>query len=78
MSIKDIKMNIKETLLESMVSHAKGEILKAKANVQVYLDNPAGIGEHPDVVAAIQSELDKICANEERIDMINKHFKSDI
>jgi|TARA_B100001057_G_C22701661_1_gene891992 hypothetical protein len=68
-------MAIKETILEGLVQNAKGEILKAKANVEVYLDNPAGIGEHPDVLAAIQTELDKICTNEERIDIINKHFK---
>ena len=66
---------IKETILEGLVQNAKGEILKAKANVEVYLNNPAGIGEHPDVLAAIQTELDKICTNEERIDIINKHFK---
>ena len=71
-------MNIKEKIIEGLVYHAKCEILKAKANVEVYLENPAGIGEHPDVMAAIQSELDKICSNEERIDIINKHFKSDI
>ena len=67
---------IKETILEGLVQNAKGEILKAKANVEVYLSNPAGIGEHPDVLAAIQTELDKICTNEERIDIINKHFKT--
>ena len=69
-------MAIKETILEGLVQNAKGEILKAKANVEVYLNNPAGIGEHPDVLAAIQTELDKICTNEERIDIINKHFKT--
>tara|TARA_B100001113_G_scaffold295420_1_gene252627 strand:+ start:68 stop:277 length:210 start_codon:yes stop_codon:yes gene_type:complete len=68
-------MAIKETILDGLVQNAKGEILKAKANVEVYLNNPAGIGEHPDVLAAIQTELDKICTNEERIDIINKHFK---
>ena len=69
-------MAIKETILDGLVQNAKGEILKAKANVEVYLNNPAGIGEHPDVLAAIQTELDKICTNEERIDIINKHFKT--
>ena len=30
------------------------EIAEAKANVDIYLHNPAGIGEHPDVLDAIQ------------------------
>ena len=54
------------------------KIEKAKANILVYLTNPAGIGEHSDILGAIQTELDKICTNEERIDVINKHFKSSI
>ena len=66
---------MKETILDGLVANARGEIEKAKANILVYLTNPAGIGEHPDVLGAIQTELDKICTNEERIDIINKHFK---
>ena len=69
---------MKETILDGLVANARGEIEKAKANILVYLTNTAGIGEHPDVLGAIQTELDKICTNEERIDIINKHFKSSI
>ncbi len=67
-------MSIREEVLKGLIVNAQGEIAKAKANVEVYLDNPAGIGEHPDVLAAIQTELDKICTNEERLDILNKHF----
>jgi hypothetical protein len=33
-----------------------------------------GIGEHPDVLAAIQDQLDIIAHEEERIEVIQKHF----
>ena len=69
---------MKETILDGLVANARGEIEKAKANILVYLTNPAGIGEHSDILGAIQTELDKLCTNEERIDVINKHFKSSI
>ena len=69
---------MKETILDGLVANARGEIEKDKANILVYLTNPAGIGEHSDILGAIQTELDKICTNEERIDVINKHFKSSI
>ena len=68
-------LHMREQILRALIAHAQGDIAKHKANVEVYLDNPAGIGEHPDVLGAIQTELDKICTNEERIDIINKHFK---
>ena len=38
----------------------EADIAKAKANIQIYLDNPAGIGEHPDLVAAVDSQVDLI------------------
>ena len=42
--------------------------------MQIYLCNPAGIGEHSDVIEAIQVELDKMATASDRIDMLNKHF----
>ena len=58
----------------ALVADAMGKIAKAKANVEVYLHNPVGIGEHPDVLAAIQEQLDIIAHEEERIEVIQKHF----
>ena len=31
------------------------------------VDNPAGIGEHSDIMEAIQGELDKIAIHEDRL-----------
>ena len=31
-------------LLEALIKKLEGEIALAKANIQVYIDNPAGIG----------------------------------
>ena len=66
--------NLRLVLLNGLRSDAEGNIAKAKANVEVYLHNPAGIGEHPDVLAAIQEQLDIIAHEEERIEVLNKHF----
>jgi len=41
-------------MIEAMRSHAQGHIDKHKMNVEVYLANPAGIGEHPDVFEAME------------------------
>ena len=42
---------------------------------QIYLNNPAGIGEHSDVTGAIQEELDKVARYEDQISIINKYLK---
>jgi hypothetical protein len=36
------------------------------------MHNPAGIGEHSDVVEAIQAELDKMAIATDRLDMIEE------
>ena len=66
--------NLRVKMLDALLADANGNIAKAKANVEVYLHNPVGIGEHPDVLAAIQEQLDIIAHEEERIEVIEKHF----
>ena len=45
---------MRDQLLKAISAHAKGEIERHRANVEVYLSNPAGIGEHSDITDAIQ------------------------
>lgn len=62
-------------LLKAAKMHAEGELERAKTNVLVYLNSSTGIGEHSDVVEAIQEELDKMASAHDRLEMIEKYFK---
>ena len=66
---------MRETLLRAVLAHAQGEIAKHRANVEVYLEHQAGIGEHSDITEAIQVELDKIARYDDQVEVINKYFK---
>ena len=44
---------MREQLLSAVKAHAQGEIAKHRANVNVYLEHPAGIGEHSDITEAV-------------------------
>ena len=66
---------MRELLKKALFSHAQGEIQMHLANVEVYLTNPVGIGEHPDVTQAIQDELDKIARWHDQIEVIQKYVK---
>mgnify|MGYP004081816457 FL=1 len=68
-------MKMKDTLMKALLAHAAGEIEIHKANVEVYFTNPAGIGEHPDVTAAIQEEIDQIAKWHDQIEVIKTYFK---
>jgi len=61
---------VKEQINKAVLKHAEGVQELAKTNILVYMNNPVGIGEHSDVVEAIQLELDKMAAAQDRIDMM--------
>lgn len=63
-------MDMKEQLIKAVKMHAKGDLERAKTNVMVYMNQSVGIGEHSDVVEAIQLELDKMASAEDRLCMI--------
>jgi len=59
-------------LLDALIKKLEGEIAVAQANVEVYLNQSVGIGEHPDVVEAIETQVEKIAAADEKIQTIKK------
>jgi hypothetical protein len=67
--------NLRKQTLDALRSQCKGNIDKARVNVEIYLHNPVGIGEHPDVLAAIQDQIDAIAKEVERLEVINTYFK---
>ena len=54
----------------------EGEVAVAKANIEVYMTNSVGIGEHPDLVAAIESQFDVIANARDKLDAIDE-FEED-
>ena len=66
---------MREQIIKALLAHAQGDIAKHKANVEVYLTNPVGIGEHSNVMEAIEEELNMIAKYQDQVDVIQKHFK---
>ena len=65
---------MRREMLEALKALAIGNIKKAKMNIEIYLKSPVGIGEHPDVLGAIQDQIDLIAKEEERLEVLDKHF----
>ena len=61
-------------MISALLAHAQGDIQKHKMNVEVYLNNPVGIGEHSDIMEAIEEELNMIAKYEDQVTVIKKHF----
>jgi len=68
-------MDRRQRAIQAVRDFATGNIEKHRYNVDVYLNNPAGIGEHPDVLGSIQTELHKMAEYDDILEVLDKYFK---
>ena len=66
---------MREQMIKALLAHAQGDIQKHLANVEIYLTNPVGIGEHSNVMEAIEEELNMIAKYQDQVDVINTYFR---
>jgi len=66
---------MRDILLKAVKSHAQGHIDKHVANIEVYFNQPVGIGEHSDIIEAIEIELEEIAKYQDQLDIIEKYFE---
>ena len=66
---------MRKTILDAVMANAEGNLAVHKTNVEVYLQNPAGIGEHSDIVEAVIAEVEKMAHWQDVIDIIEEHFE---
>jgi hypothetical protein len=67
----------RKNMIEAIKDHAKGHIKKHTMNVEIYLKNAVGVGEHPDVLEAVEKELKIIAEYDDQLEVINKYFEQD-
>lgn len=57
-------------ILKALLKQYEGNYEMAKANVAVYMDNMVGIGEHPDLAEAVDSQILLMVEAKDKIDMV--------
>jgi len=60
-------------LLNALHQRLAGEIATARANIDIYMTSPVGIGEHPDIVGSIEALFGVIAEAQDKIDAIKKY-----
>ena len=63
---------MREIIINALRLKYKGVMAEAQANIEIYLENPAGIGEHPELLAAIDSELHKLAEARDKLLEVNE------
>ena len=66
---------MKQQLVETLAAYFQSHIVKHKMNVEIMLANPMAIHDHTDWIGAIESEIAHIAEYEDKLEVLNKHFK---
>ena len=67
-------MKTQEIIKTGLIKHYEGVIAMAQGNIQIYMNNSVGIGEHIDILEAVDKDLEKIAAAQDKIEMLKKYF----
>ena len=66
---------MREMLLGAAKSYYVGLMNRHISNVEILLSKAVGIGEHQDIQASIDTELDKIAMADDKLNVIVKYFE---
>ena len=61
-------------ILEALRKKYESDIASARANIQVYIDNPACIGEHPDLVSAVDEQVTLLAEAEDKLSTLEMNY----
>lgn len=66
--------DLSKEIIAAVRAHAEGHIAKHKSNIDVYLAHPVGVGEHPDIIEAIEQELEEMAKYADQIEILDNYF----
>ena len=58
----------KDVIVDALEKKYEAQMAQAEANVKVYMENPVGVGEHPDIVDEVEKLLKEIKDAKEMLD----------
>ena len=68
------KKGLATQILQALYCRYLGEMEIHRANIDIYLNTPAGIGEHPDVVGAMDEMIEKMAGVRDKLETLVEEF----
>mgnify|MGYP001290140904 FL=1 len=65
-------MSLRSTILQALEDRYNAQISEADATIQIYLEKPVAIGEHPQHLDEIDKLLEKISTAEEKLGVLQQ------
>ena len=60
-----------QVIRDALKARYTGDLAEANANIKIYLRNSAGIGEHSDIIGAVNEQVEKAVHAQEKLDYVN-------
>ena len=67
-------MVTKTNLYKALKLKYQAQEAEAKANLEIYFNNSVGIGEHADVVEAMDEQIDKLAQAQDKLNALENEF----
>ena len=66
---------MRNKIIDVLKKHFESHILKHKMNVDIMMNNPIAIHDHTDLMSAIEIEIALIAEYQDKLDIMEEHFK---
>jgi methylaspartate ammonia-lyase len=67
---------IREKMYESLVKKYESEVSESEATLMVYMENPVGIGEHPQHLEEMNKFVEKLSNAKGNLEILKEFYKS--
>jgi hypothetical protein len=64
-----------QKMIDSLKKKYEAEILEAEATLMVYLENAAGIGEHPQIIEEMDNYVEKLANASDKLQTLTEFWK---
>ena len=63
---------MRRAILDALRARYEAEIAEADATINIYLDHPVAIGEHPQHIEEVNKQIEKIANAKEKLDVLDE------
>ena len=67
-------MALNNRMVVALMQDCHANIQKAECNIYAFLENPVGVGDHPNIMETIQEQLDVISKHKDRLTILESTF----
>ena len=68
-------MKIRKLMYDALVKKYESEIAEAEATLMVYMENPVGIGEHPQHIEEMDKFIEKLANASDKLQTLQMFYK---